>query len=282
MREKLKSFAEITGGTLLVIVGVYFFKFPNNFSTGGVSGISLIIARLLPQISPGTAVFCINMILLVVAFLFLGKKFGAKTVYCSLMLSIGLRLMEIIYPMSAPFTNQTFMELIFAVMLPAIGSAILFNNDASTGGTDVIAMILKKFTSINIGRALLISDSLIVLGACLVFGIETGLFCILGLAMKSLVVDNIIESFNLCKYFTIITEHPDEICQFIDSELKRSATLCNATGHFTGQPKTLVLTVVRRGEAIKLQRYAKMVDKGAFIMITNTSEIIGKGFRGAQ
>lgn len=282
MAANIRSFLKLTLGTVLVIVGVYFFKFPNDFSTGGVTGISMIIAKLVPSVSPGTMVLVINMALLVVGFLVLGRGFGIKTVYCSVLLSLGVRFLEMVYPMSAPFTDQTFMELIYAVMLPAIGSAILFNENSSTGGTDVVAMILKKFTHIDIGRALLLSDSLIVVLACFVFGIKTGLFCILGLAMKSLVVDTVIENFNLCKYFTIITTRPNEICQFIESDLGRSATVTDATGHFTGEPRTIVITVVRRSQAVRLRQWVKLVDPGAFTMITNTSEIIGKGFRGVR
>ncbi len=280
MAANIRSFLRLTFGTALVIVGVYFFKFPNNFSTGGVTGISMIIAKLVPALSPGTLVLIINMLLLVVAFFFLGKGFGAKTVYCSVLLSLGVKLLEVVYPMNAPFTDQPLMELVYAVMLPAIGSAFLFNENSSTGGTDIVAMILKKYTHIDIGRALMLSDAAIVVIACFVFGIRTGLFCIMGLAMKSVVVDTVIENFNLCKYFTIITTKPNEICEFIESDLGRSATVTDATGHFSGEARTVVLTVVRRSQAVRLRSWVKLVDPGAFTMITNTSEIIGKGFRG--
>ncbi|MEA4814486.1 MAG: YitT family protein [Oscillospiraceae bacterium] len=280
MAANIRSFLRLTFGTVLVIIGVYFFKFPNNFSTGGVTGISMIIAKLIPTLSPGTMVLIINMALLVVAFFFLGNGFGVKTVYCSVLLSLGVKLLEIVYPMNAPFTDQPLMELVYAVMLPAIGSAFLFNENSSTGGTDIVAMILKKYTNIDIGRALMLSDAAIVAIACFIFGIRTGLFCIMGLAMKSVVVDTVIENFNLCKYFTIITTKPNEICQFIESELGRSATVTDATGHFSGEARTIVITVVRRSQAVRLRRWVKIVDPGAFTMITNTSEIIGKGFRG--
>lgn len=280
MAANIRSFLRLTFGTVLVIIGVYFFKFPNNFSTGGVTGISMIIAKLIPALSPGTMVLIINMALLVVAFFFLGNGFGVKTVYCSVLLSLGVKLLEIVYPMNAPFTDQPFMELAYAVMLPAIGSAFLFNENSSTGGTDIVAMILKKYTHIDIGRALMLSDAAIVVIACFIFGIRTGLFCIMGLAMKSVVVDTVIENFNLCKYFTIITTKPNEICEFIESDLGRSATVTDAKGHFSGEERTIVITVVRRSQAVRLRRWVKLVDPGAFTMITNTSEIIGKGFRG--
>ena len=205
--QKLKTFALLTGGTLITVTGIYFFKFPNNFSTGGVSGISLILSSLFPSISAGTFVWIINILLLILGLIIVGRDFTVKTVYCSLLMSFSLRLLDIILPLNAPLTNQPFLELCFAVLLPAIGSAILFNCAASTGGTDITAMILKKYTSLNIGRALLIVDIGVTFSAFFVFGITVGMFSVLGLVAKTVVVDNVIESFHMSKYLFIITNN---------------------------------------------------------------------------
>lgn len=282
MNESLKRFGMLTLGTLLVAAGVYFFKFPNNFSTGGVSGISLILGRLLPQISPGGLVLIINTALLALGFLIFGRDFGLNTAYCSLVMSGAICLLEWIYPMARPFTDQPMLELVFAIMLPAFGSALLFNMGASTGGTDIVAMVLKKYTNVDIGRALLLSDFLIVVGSALAFGIQTGLFSFLGLAAKALLVDSIIENINLSKYFTIVTQRPGPVCDFILYTLNRSATTCPVTGAFTHEPKTLILTAMSRSQAVKLRAFLKQHDPDAFLLITNTSEIIGKGFRGVS
>ncbi len=279
--ERLKEFGWLTLGTTLMSIGIYFFKFPNNFSTGGVSGISVILGKLINGITPGALVFIINMVLLVIGFMIFGKKFGIKTAYASILMSVQIWILEWLIPMGKPFTNQPLLELMFAVMLPAFGAAILFNMDASSGGTDVIAMVLKKYTEIDIGKALLFSDAIIVLGCFLVFGMQTGLFSLLGLAAKALVVDSVIESINLCKYFTIITTKPHEVCDYIVNVLKRGATRIEGEGAFTNEEKTVVLTVVRRAQGIRLQKEIKRIDHKAFVLITNTSEIIGKGFRGA-
>ena len=124
------------------------------------------------------------------------------------------------------------------------------------------------------------SDLVITLAACAAFGMETGLFSMTGLLFKSLVIDYVIESINMCKYFTIVCEKPEEICRYIQQTLGHSATLVEAKGAYTGQQKFLVLTVIRRYEAVQLRRIVKQMDPTAFLMITNTSEIIGKGFRG--
>lgn len=280
-KSSAKEFALLNAGILLVAAGVYFFKFPNNFSIGGVSGISVILGHLIPAYSPATIVFVLNISLMVLGLIAFGKSFGVKTAYASVMLSVELWLLERFAPMQQPFTSEPMLELVFAVMLPAIGSAMLFDIDASTGGTDVIAMLLKKYTSINIGRALLLSDFIITVAACAVFGMQTGLFSILGLAAKAVVVDSVIESIHLCKYFTIITSKPTEVSEFIVKNLHRGATSMDANGVFTNDNKTVILCAVHRAQAVHLRNYVRSVDSKAFILITNTSEIIGKGFRGA-
>lgn len=278
--KKLKEFLIITVGTLAVSAGVYFFKFPNNFSTGGVSGISVILGKLFPGLSAGSYVLIINMLLLIVGFLFIGKGFGLKTVYSSLLMSLAIRVAESIAPMSAPLTNQPFLELCFAVLLPAFGSALLFNTGASTGGTDIVAMILKKYVSLDIGKALFVTDALIALTAGLVFGAETGLFSLLGLLAKAFVVDGVIESINTSKYFTIVTDKAEPILSFIMHVLKRGATESTEfEGAYSQNKKTLILTVVNRVEAVRLKKYVHMTDPGAFMVISSSSDIIGKGFR---
>ena len=277
--SKSRDILLITFGTLLVALGDHFFKFPNNFSTGGVTGLAVVVSKLIPGVTIGSFVFVVNMALLVVAFLFLSRKFGLATIYASSLMSSVIWAMEFIYPMEAPFTDEPFLELIFSVGLPALGSAILFNIGASTGGTDIIAMLLRKYANIDIGRALLMADILGAVSGCFVFGIKTGLYSILGLLMKSMVVDNVIEGFNLCKYMHIVCTDPEPVRDFIVEKLHRSATICEATGAYTHHKVYLVLTVMTRGQAVILRRYVRSVEPHAFIMVTNTSEIIGKGFR---
>ena len=277
--SKSRDILLITFGTLLVALGDHFFKFPNNFSTGGVTGLAVVVSKLIPGVTIGSFVFVVNMALLVVAFLFLSHKFGLATIYASSLMSSVIWAMEFIYPMEAPFTDEPFLELIFSVGLPALGSAILFNIGASTGGTDIIAMLLRKYANVDIGRALLMADILVAVSGCFVFGIKTGLYSILGLLMKSMVVDNVIEGFNLCKYMHIVCTDPEPVRDFIVEKLHRSATICEATGAYTHHKVYLVLTVMTRGQAVILRRYVRSVEPHAFIMVTNTSEIIGKGFR---
>lgn len=278
---KIKEYALITVGVLMVVCGVYFFKFPNNFSTGGVTGIAIILNPFFGRnVSSGMIVLVINVILLIVGYLALGRSFGNRTVYGSLLLSLSLRVLEILVPLNKPLTNQPLLELAFAVILPSVGAALLFNIGASTGGTDIIAMLLKKYTSLDIGRSLLITDFLLTVAVFPVFGITTGLLSILGLFLKSTLVDDVIENLNLNKYFTIICVDPKPICDYILNTLHRSATVFDAKGAFTENEKKIVLAVMNRSQAVQLRKHIRQVDPDAFLLITNTSEIIGRGFRG--
>ncbi len=278
--EKItKEYALCIIGALTVSIGVYFFKFPNSFSTGGVSGISVVLGNYFKLSSASTIATVINVLMLVLGFAFLGRSCGLKTVIGSLTLSGALMLFEWIVPMTTPLTDQPLLELVFAIGFPAVGSAILFNCDGSTGGTDIVAMILKKYTSMNIGTALLVSDVGITALAFL-FGAETGLFSVLGLVMKTLVVDTVIESFRMCKCFQITTNYPDDICNYITKELKRSCTIIEGVGGYTHAHRFVISTAMNRYQAAKLQRYLKITHPDTFMMIMNSSEVIGKGFRG--
>lgn len=281
-QKQLKEWLLLTAGTVIMSAGIYFFKFPNNFSTGGVSGFSLILGHYVPSLTPGDFVMVINVVLLILGFAVFGSSFGVRTCYCSLLMSGFIWLMERLVPLSAPMTQQPLLELIFAVGLPAVGSAILFNLDASSGGTDIVAMVLRKYTSLDIGKALMASDCIITLMACVAFGMETGLFSILGLVMKSLMVDMVLENINVHKYFHIITSNPKPVEEYITQVLHRGATELKGEGAYTHQGRTVMLTVVNRREGIMLRRYVKQVDPTAFLLIMNTGEIIGKGFRGTN
>ena len=279
-KAKIREFALVNLGILILTAGVYFFKFPNHFSTGGVTGISIVLGHYVPSMTPGTFVTVINVFLLLIGFAVFGKSFGIRTVYASLLMSGMLRLLEIACPMQSPMTGQPLLELMFAVGLPAVGSAILFNVGASSGGTDIVAMILRKYTSLNIGIALLCSDTLITLSACAAFGMETGLFSVLGLIIKALFVDLVMDNLQVKKCFQIIITDPEPIERYITQNLHRGATRLHGEGVYTHEGKTVLLTVVSRHEAVMLRDFIRRSDPDAFMIITSSTEIIGNGFRG--
>ena len=286
--NSLKKLLQINLGILMIAAGIYFFKAPNGFATGGVSGIAIVLAKLPFSLSHGITqsiyMLVINVILLILGVIILGKKCGFLTIYCSLMLSIENLIFETFIPIEAisgasTLTGAPLLELVYAVLLTGIGSAILFRNKASSGGTDIVALILKKHSNLNVSQALLATDFLIALSTFLVYdNVSVGLYAMLGLFSKIFIIDDILDSMNLCKAFTIITTKPQEISDFILNDMKHGATMYKGKGLYTHEDREIIMTVCKRSEAIRLRRKVKAMDPEAFIIITKTSEIFGKGF----
>jgi len=278
----IKEFVLINVGLFLVALGIFLFKAPNNFVTGGVSGIAIITNHFIKGVTLGPIMMGINIVLIIIGFFFIGKDFGWKTLYASFALSGMVWLLERIVVIKTSLTGELFLELIYSIILPAIGSAIVFNLDASTGGTDIVARIINKYTHVHIGKTLLMADVIIAAMSFLVFGIKIGMYSLLGLAMKGFLIDTVIEGFNVKKQLTIVTVNAEPIKKYIVEVLKRGATITKAVGAYTGDERDVITTVVSRGQAVKLRSYARQVDSSCFITINSTSEIIGKGFRNSE
>lgn len=282
MKKRITDFMLINFGLLLVSIGICLFKIPNHFATGGVSGLAIIASSLFPKIDVGPMMMIINIILLIIGYFFLGSDFGSKTVYSSFALSGLVWIIQKLIPLSHPLTDDMLLELIYSILFPAVGSAIVFNCNASTGGTDIVAKILSKYTKLNIGKTLMLTDFLIAIGAGAVFGIKIGLYSALGLILKAFMIDFVIEGLNISKQMVIISSKDLEIREFIVKELHRGATIYKAEGAFTHKQENVISTIVSRRQAIKLRTYIRSIDSSAFITISNTSETIGKGFRSIE
>ena len=276
-----KEYLILTLGSLLIALEVHLFEIPNGFTIGGVSGLGIALGKVL-HFNSASFIVLINIFLLILGFVFLGKSCGIRTIYCSLVYSGFVKLFDIVFPVKTPLTNEPMLELCCVIILTAIGSGLIFHYEATSGGTDIIAMILKKFTPLDVGIALLCVDFAIAISAFFVFDVQTGIISVVGVFIRGLLIDAVIENFNSHKYFTIITTRPEEIRQFILDDLSRGATVVNAEGAYTGEKKTVLYTVCRRFEAVKLRKYVRSVDPEAFVVITTSSEIIGSGFRHIQ
>lgn len=276
--QQIKSFFIITISTIIMAIGVYFFKFPNNFCFGGVTGAAVVFAKILP-ISASSFSFVVNMALLVVGFAFLGKSFALRTTYATILLSGLLVVFERAFPLKQPLSNEPMLELIFAIELPAIASALLFYEGSSSGGTDVIAMIVKKYAHVDdIGIALFVTDLIMIIIACFVFDIKTALYSFVGLTVKSFLIDAIIENIMLRKSIMITCDDKDAICHFITGELQKGATIVEATGAYTNEKRYLIFTTLTRKQAAVLRSFIHQNKLHAFISMSSTSEVFGKGF----
>lgn len=277
--KKIKEYILITIGLVFVAAGIEYFLVPNDLAAGGVSGLAIVINYYFPSISVGTFMLAANIILFFVAFILIGPSFGAKTIYASLGLSGIIWVMEKFFPIAKPLTNNLLLELIYGILISGVGMGIVFNQNASTGGTDIIAKILNKFFHINIGKALLISDLVVTLGALITFGAEKGMYALLGVILNGAVIDEVIQGINTVKEVKIISSKNEEIKKFILDELGRGVTIYYARGGFTNEEKDMLVVLLSRREFIKLREFIKDIDERAFITVSNVHEVFGEGFK---
>ena len=284
-REKVmkyvKQYVLITLSNSIMSVGVYFFKFPNNFVFGGVTGTAALVAKLTPM-SASAFSSAANLVLLVVGLIFLGKEFAMTTGYATFVMSVELMVFEKLCPLSGPLSDQPMLDLLFAIALPAIASALLFNVGASSGGTDIIALIVEKYTHIHsIAVALFITDLFMVIAACFVFDLYTALYSFVGLTVKSLVIDAVLEKIKMCKAILIVCDEKKPICDFVMRKLMRGATYTPCFGAYTDKPHYIIYTTLTRHEADQLQEFIHKEHLNAFMSMLSTTEVFGKGFNHA-
>jgi len=265
-------------GALIVAIGICFFLIPADLATGGITGLAMIINNLFPVISIGQVLLVLNIILFIVGFITIGKAFGAKTIYASFLLSGIIYLFDTFIKIEQPLVDDLFVNLIVGILIQGIGLGIVFNQDASTGGTDIIAKVLNKYFNLEIGKALLMADFVVVSLAAYSFGIELAIYAFLGIIMNGLIIDTAIEGFNLKVSVSIISKETDAIQKFIVDKLERGATIYTAKGAYTMRDKEIVTSVMDKKEFIKLKTYIKQLDPDAFVMISNVREVLGEGF----
>ena len=281
VKQYVKQYVLITLSISIMSVGVYFFKFPNNFVFGGVTGTAALVAKLTPM-SASAFSSAANLVLLVVGLIFLGKEFAMTTGYATFVMSVELMVFEKLCPLSGPLSDQPMLDLLFAIALPAIASALLFNVGASSGGTDIIALIVEKYTHIHsIAVALFITDLFMVIAACFVFDLYTALYSFVGLTVKSLVIDAVLEKIKMCKAILIVCDEKKPICDFVMRKLMRGATYTPCFGAYNDKPHYIIYTTLTRHEADQLQEFIHKEHLNAFMSMLSTTEVFGKGFNHA-
>ncbi len=278
MNDQIKKFLIITIGLIILACGLYYFLIPSNLAVGGATGLALVISTLIPSLNYSVILVIINLILFITAFIVLGKEFSGYTIYASLMLSGIFAILEMITPMAEPFTDDLFINLIFGILIAGVGIGIIFNQNASTGGTDILAKIINKFSHIDMGKSLMIPDFLITLAAGFVFGPRLGMYSLLGVIINSIVIDKIIAGFNVKINMIIISEEFDAINDYINKDLDRGTTIYHATGGYSKKDKRIINTVVERSEYIKIRDFIRAIDKRAFVTISHITEVEGEGF----
>lgn len=277
MIKKIKEYAWITAGFIIVAFGIKLFLEPNNIAGGGVMGIAIIVHSIEPGFSVGLLMTVLNLLLFVVAVAFVGGKFGIKTIYASMGLSGAVWIMDK-FPAFHSITSNLMLATIFGTIISGIGMGIVFNQNASTGGTDIIAKLLNKFMHIDIGKSLLLVDLAVTLFAGAAFGADLGMYSLLSVIITGFTIDNIIEGMNVCKQVMIISKESKNVSEFIIDRLNRGCTVIDGRGGYTENETNIIYTVLNRGEFIKLRNFIKEIDKNAFITVSDAREVLGEGF----
>lgn len=256
---------------------MYFFFLPWNLAAGGVTGLSVVIADWVP-IGVGPIMLIINIVLFGLAFLFLGRDFGARTVYSSFAISFFVWVLERIFPNPTSLTGDIMLELIFGIVLSGVGIGIVFNQNASTGGTDIVGKLLNKYIGIDFGQGVQICDFLITLLAAYNFGIKIGLYSLFGVLINGIIIDYAIEGMRTFKEVRIISKQFEQIKEFITVDLDRGATIYEGYGAYSFEKKYVIVVVVDRRDFVRLKNYIREVDPNAFITVKTTTEVLGYGF----
>lgn len=265
----------ITFAMLLVSAAVYFFMVPSKIVVGSISGLAMVLAELL-HMQMSTITFILNAVLLLVGFIFIGKEFGAKTVYTSLLLPIFLWIFEHLVPVNESLTGNSVYDLVSYILIIALGQAILFNVNASSGGLDVIAKIISKYTHVDIGKAVTIGGMITAVTSIFVYDVGTLIVSVLGTYANGIAVDYFIDGFNKRKKICILSDSYKEIQQYIMQDLKRGVTIYTARGGYDGQEKTELVTIMTPNEYKQLLNYLHQSEFKAFVTVYNVSQVIGK------
>lgn len=269
-------------GLILTAVALVLFKTPNHLAFGGTTGFAILLNTALPVLPVSAYMWILNAALVLLGLAFLERKAVLWSAFASFALSGYTSLFEWLFPVTASITGDLWLDVCFAVLLPAVGSALVFDIGASTGGTDILAMILRRRTDVEIGKALFAVDVGVVVAAIGLYGARVGLYCVLALIGKTFVVDGFIESIRQRKVCQVICDHPRDVEEFIVKKLGRTATVQFGWGAYSGRRQTILTSVLSRREAMKLRLFVRAQDPSAFITIVSSSEIIGRGFRGVN
>lgn len=271
----IKEIFMITIATGIVAAAVFFFLIPSQVSVGSISGLAIVLGNFIPlQISVLTMI--LNVALLIIGFIFVGKEFGGKTVYTSILLPVMLGILEKVFPNNVSMTGDPFLDTIGYLFVVSVGLAMLFNRNASSGGLDIVAKLMNKFLHMELGTAMSISGMAVALSSALVNDKKIVFLSVLGTYLNGIVLDHFIFGFNLKKRVCIVSQKEEMIRQFILNELHSGATVYEAYGAYKMEPRREIITIVDKNEYAKLMRYIEKTDPNAFVTVYTVNKIIYK------
>lgn len=275
----VKTAVMLNFAVIMAALAYVLFTAPNNLALGGASGLSIVIAGLVPGLPNAVALWGVNLVCIVIGLALTGKRAVAWSVAASLALSAYVSLFTQVMPIAHSVTGDLWIDLLCAVVLTAVSAAVAYSVGASTGGTDIIIVALTKRTSLTTGTATLLVNSASVVGSLLLFDLRTGFYCVIGLLIMTVVVNGVLDGMKQHKVVTVICKQPARVEEFIIRDLQRTATISEAYGAYSGNRVTSIMTVLNPRETLRLEKYIRGLDPTAFITYVNTSQITGRGFR---
>ncbi|MEE1014565.1 MAG: YitT family protein [Lachnospiraceae bacterium] len=271
--ETVKEFVMITIATAIVAAAVFFFLVPSHVSVGSISGLAIVIGNFV-SLPISAITMILNIGLLIIGFLFVGREFGGKTVYTSVLLPVIIGIFEKVFPNNVSMTADPFLDMICYVFVVSIGLAMLFNRNASSGGLDIVAKLMNKFLHMDLGNAMSVSGMVVALSSALVYDKKIVVLSVLGTYLNGIVLDHFIFGFNLKKRVCIVSQKEEEIRSFILHELHSGATIYEAYGAYKLEPRREIITIVDKNEYAKLMTFIEKVDPAAFVTVYTVNKII--------
>lgn len=271
-KQNIKEFIIITFGTLIVAIAVYFFMYPSHVAVGSLAALAQVLSNFLP-LPPSLITLFINIILFIIGFLLVGAEFGAKTVYCGILLPALIGVFELLFPNFQSITQDPILDVLCYILIVSVGLAILFSCNASSGGLDIVAKLMNKFFHIELGKAMGLAGMLVAASSILCYDAKTVVLSLLGTYFGGMITDHFLFGMNIKRRVCIISPKFDEIIAFILHDLHSGATIYEGTGAYDRTVKREIITIVDNQEYRKLMNYMRKTDPKAFMTVYSVNEI---------
>lgn len=278
MKKLIRKIFIITFGVFLLSIGIYYLWTPNGISPGGISGMVTILGAFIPSLEISQAITIVNLVLIIFGLIFIGRSFAGFTIYSGMLLSVFTIIFDKVYPISEPLVDSLLLNAIFGAVLVGLGCGIVFSQDASTAGSDIIAKIITKFTSLTMTESLLVADGIITVLAISQVGLEVGMYSLIALATCNSFINRTTEGFLRKIEMKIISSKNEEINIYLNKEIGRGTTIIPVTGGFSNAQRKMIYTVLGRSDYIKVKEYINRIDPSAFVIINTANEVVGEGF----
>ena len=272
LKNTVREFAVITVGTVIVAAAVFFFMLPSHVSVGSGAALAMVLSNFIP-LPVSTITLAMNVGLLIIGFLLVGPEFGAKTVYCSILMPLVMGLFEKIFPDFQSITADPLLDVICYILVVGVGLAILFPLNASSGGLDIVAKIMNKFLHMDMGKAMSLSGMVVALSSALCYDSKIVVLSLLGTYFGGMIVDHFIFDNNIKRRVCVISERLDEIVEFVLHDLHSGATLNEIIGAYDHTKRTEMITIVDKQEYKALMEFIRKTDSKAFVTVYSVSDM---------